>query len=315
MPIIDIVVPCYNEEECLPLTMPRLLEKLKSLIAAGKIDENSSIVMVDDGSKDKTWEVITSLHEQDPHYRGLKLSHNRGHQYALVAGVEYSAKRADASISIDADLQDDINAIDQMVEEFEKGADIVYGVRSSRETDTFFKRATAQGYYRILQKWAGVEVIYNHADFRLMSKKAMDALLEYKESALFLRGIVPELGFKTAKVTYARKEREAGQTHYSLSKMLSLAWNGVTSFSIKPLREIFRLGLLFMILSVIAMVTFGVLQGVKVLPYDGLPYILGSIFLMGGILLAAMGILGVYVGKVNYEVKKRPRYFIEETLE
>ncbi len=313
MGILYIVVPSYDEEACLLDSATQLQAKLRSLIKKGVCSPESKIVFVDDGSKDKTWSIISSLHDKDALFQGLKLSRNEGHQYACMAGLAYAADNADAAITIDADLQDDINAIDTMVLDFNQGIDVVYGVRTSRKSDTFFKRFTAEGYYKVMGKM-GVEIVNNHADFRLMSKRALKALLSFNEGNLFLRGIVPLVGYESATVGYSRKERTAGKSHYPLKKMLALAWNGITSFSVMPLSFIPKAGGVLMILSSLAMVVFGILFGIGTLPYRDLPFILGSIFLATGLILVMMGILGEYIGKINIEAKHRPHYFIEEIL-
>ena len=313
MAICSIIVPCYNEEECLPASALILKNKLLSLLEKGLCSEGSHIVFVDDGSKDSTWSLIESLHEEDRLFEGVKLSRNEGHQYALMAGLEAAVEQSDVTISIDADLQDDVNAMDEMLLDYQNGCDIVYGVRTSRKSDTFFKRTTAQGYYRFMHKM-GVEIVNDSADSRFMSKRATFALLSYEESNLFLRGIVPLIGYKSGKVGYERHERTAGVSKYPLKKMLALAWNGITSFSTKPLSAIYRLGFLILFLSVIEMTVFGILFGVAVLSFNDLPFILGSIFTMGALILLAIGIVGEYVGKINIQVKKRPHYFIEKIL-
>lgn len=308
-----IVVPCFNEEDCLPETEPIFLKKLQDLIASKAIGEKSRLVFVDDGSKDKTWSLIESYHEKCPLVMGVKLSRNKGHQYALMAGLSVALDVADATVSIDADLQDDINAIDKMVEKWGEGSDVVYGVRNDRETDSAFKKFTAEAFYKILAKM-GVDIVYNHADFRLLSNRALKALLEYKETNLFIRGIIPQLGYPSSKVTYSRKERMAGKSHYPLKKMLTLAWNGITSNSDFPLHCLLFFGIFLFAVSSIAMIVFGILYGVGVLPFYSLTFILGSIFLGVGLVLMGQGIIGEYIGKINIEVKKRPRYFIEEVL-
>jgi glycosyltransferase involved in cell wall biosynthesis len=308
-----LVVPCFNEEKCLPITEPILLSTLKGLIAKGEIDNTSRLLLVDDGSKDKTWDLIESFHAKDPLVSGVKLSRNKGHQYALFAGLSIAVSQCDATISIDADLQDDVSAIEKMVGEWKKGSDVVYGVRESRKSDSFFKRFSAEAFYKILAKM-GVEVVYNHADFRLLSKRALSGLLQYQETNLFLRGIIPQLGYPSSKVYYSRKAREAGYSHYPLSKMLALAWNGITSNSDKPLRWLTSFGLLLTVLSSLTMIVYGICYGVGVIPFSYMPFIFGSIFLMGGLLFIGLGLLGEYIGKINMEVKKRPRFFIEEVL-
>lgn len=308
-----VVVPCFNEEKCLPLTEPILLSSLQELIASKKIDETSRLLFVDDGSKDRTWELIESFHKENPLVCGVKLSRNKGHQYALFAGLSIACPLSDATVSIDADLQDDVAAIKQMVDEWQKGNDVVYGVRESRKSDSFFKRFSAEAFYKILAAM-GVEVVYNHADFRLLSKRALSSLLRYQETNLFLRGIIPQLGYPSSKVYYSRKAREAGYSHYPLSKMLALAWNGITSNSEKPLHWLTSCGILFASISSLTMIIYGICFGIGVSTFTYIPFIFGSIFLMGGLLFMGLGLLGEYIGKINMEVKKRPRFFIEEVL-
>ena len=271
-----IVVPCYNEQEVLPETSRRLLEKIEALIEQQKIDENSRILFVDDGSRDDTWNIISSLAESNKFYAGLKLSRNKGHQNALIAGLTVAKDRCDAAISLDADLQDDINAIDAMVDNFINGCDIVYGVRSSRKTDTAFKRTTAKGFYRVM-RMLGVDIIDDHADYRLMSKRALEALLQFEESNLFLRGIVPQIGFKSAVVQYERKERFAGESKYPLKKMLMFAFDGITSFSVKPIRFVTLAGAVIFCISIAAMLVllFQKLMGYTV---QGWTTLMGSIW-------------------------------------
>lgn len=311
-PILYIVVPCYNEEEVLPETTKRLGTKLGDLVAKGKVADNSRVLFVDDGSKDRTWELIRSYHEGDVRFSGVKLSRNRGHQNALLAGLMTAKDRADAVISMDADLQDDINAIDGMVDRYLAGCDIVYGVRSARDTDTFFKRFTAEGFYKFMEVM-GAEVVFNHADYRLMSKRALEALSEYREVNLFLRGLVPMLGYKTGTVEYERAERFAGESKYPLKKMLAFALDGITSLSDRPIQMILTLGL----------VTAG--GGALALPFGLRKYIVGgheedtglvlsNLWLVGGLVLTSVGVVGDYVGKIYLETKHRPRYFIENTL-
>jgi glycosyltransferase involved in cell wall biosynthesis len=312
--VLYLVVPCYNEEECLPSSAKALKEKLQSLIDASKISPESRIVFVNDGSKDQSWSLISALHDQDKAFVGVKLSRNKGHQYALEAGLSYAVNKCDATISIDADLQDDINAIDAMVDDFSKGIQIVYGVRTGRKSDSFFKRITAQGYYRFMRK-IGVEMVEEAADFRLMGKPAVQALLSYGETNLFLRGVVPQIGYPSAQVGYERKPRTAGESKYPLKKMLTLAWNGVTSFSVKPLEFLFSFGTFMAIASIVVMVVFAFLYGLNVLPFWDFTYLIACLFLACGFLLQGMGILGGYIGKINLEVKKRPAYFIETILD
>lgn len=299
-----VVVPCYNEEAVLPETTRRLGEKLHAMMAAGSISADSRVLFVDDGSRDRTWELIEQAHAQDELFTGAKLSRNRGHQNALLAGLMTAKDCADMVISMDADLQDDINAMDKFVEEYYAGHDIVYGVRSSRATDTAFKRLTGEGFYKVMRK-LGVEIVNNHAEYRLMSQRALEALSKYDERNLFLRGIVPLLGYPAAIVPYERAERFAGETKYPLKKMLSFAIEGITSFSVKPLTFITWLGILIMAISALTMIINAIAGG-------GLSLVACSIWLMGGIQLLCTGVLGEYIGKIYSEVKRRPRYFIEK---
>lgn len=299
-----VVVPCYNEEAVLPETTRRLGEKLHAMMAAGSISADSRVLFVDDGSRDRTWELIEQAHAKDELFTGAKLSRNRGHQNALLAGLMTAKDRADMVISMDADLQDDINAMDKFVEEYYAGHDIVYGVRSSRATDTAFKRLTGEGFYKVMRK-LGVEIVNNHAEYRLMSRRALEALSKYDERNLFLRGIVPLLGYPAAIVPYERAERFAGETKYPLKKMLSFAIEGITSFSVKPLTFITWLGILIMAISALTMIINAIAGG-------GLSLVACSIWLMGGIQLLCTGVLGEYIGKIYSEVKRRPRYFIEK---
>lgn len=299
-----VVVPCYNEEAVLPETTRRLGKKLHAMMAAGSISADSRVLFVDDGSRDRTWELIEQAHAQDELFTGAKLSRNRGHQNALLAGLMTAKDCADMVISMDADLQDDINAMDKFVEEYYAGHDIVYGVRSSRATDTAFKRLTGEGFYKVMRK-LGVEIVNNHAEYRLMSRRALEALSKYDERNLFLRGIVPLLGYPAAIVPYERAERFAGETKYPLKKMLSFAIEGITSFSVKPLTFITWLGILIMAISALTMIINAIAGG-------GLSLVACSIWLMGGIQLLCTGVLGEYIGKIYSEVKRRPRYFIEK---
>lgn len=307
-----MVIPCYNEEEVLPETSKRMIEKYNSLIEKNYISKKSKIMLVDDGSKDKTWSLIEKLVNDNEYFVGLKLSRNRGHQNAVLAGLMTAKDEADVVISMDADLQDDINAIDRFLEEYEKGYDVVYGVRSSRKTDTAFKRSTALAFYKLMQKM-GVEVIYNHADFRLMSKRVLMHLADYKEVNLFLRGMVPLVGFKSTTVEYERAERFAGKSKYPLKKMISFALDGITSLSVKPIRMIFSLGLVIFIISLI-MLIYALIRYIMGLTVAGWTSILGSIWLLGGIQLLAMGVVGEYIGKIYNETKARPRFIIETYL-
>lgn len=307
---IAIVVPCYNEEEMLPETTRQLLgiaERLKTECLA-----DATLLYVDDGSRDRTWELIRAHAAENPCVHGLKLAHNRGHQQALWAGLDWASEHADAAISIDADLQDDVEAILSMVREFQNGKDIVYGVRKVRTTDTWFKRVTAQGFYRFV-KWLGGDILYNHADFRLMSRRALKALQEFPERNMFLRGMVYSLGFPHSVVYYDRRERLAGESKYPFGKMLSFALDGITSFSVKPLRFIVYLGLFFILIALAAIVyaLVSYFQG-HVVP--GWSSLLVSLWFIGGAILLAVGVIGEYVGKIYSEVKRRPRYFIEQSV-
>ena len=307
-----LVVPCYNEEEVLFETSKQLLVKIRTLQESGKISGDSRVVFVDDGSKDKTWDIIKELHLKDKTISGIKLSRNRGHQNALLAGLSAVVDLADAVISLDADLQDDINAIDKMLEKYVLGNDIVYGVRSSRKKDTFFKRFTAEGFYKIMS-FLGADVVFNHADYRLLSARALEGLLGYKEVNLFLRGIIPLIGYRSDIVTYERKERFAGESKYPLRKMLSFAFEGITSLSVKPIRLIFSVGLIIFFLSIIAMgyCIFNYTIGNTV---SGWTSLIMSIWLLGGLQLIAVGVIGEYIGKVYVETKERPKFIIEEFL-
>lgn len=307
-----IVVPCYNEEEILPYSAEKLTEVIKNLIKKSKIASNSGILFVNDGSKDKTWEIIQNEYAKNPYVYGLGLAGNVGHQKALFAGLQTAAEICDFSISIDADLQDDIEVIEQMVDEYLSGADIVYGVRSERKTDTFFKRFTAQSFYRIMEMM-GVKTVYNHADFRLMSARAMKQLGQYKERNLFLRGMVPLIGYKTATVTYARKERLAGESKYPLKKMLSFAWDGITSFSIKPISMIMAFGGVIVACSVIAFI-YTLVSYFMGHVSPGWSSLMISIWFLGGVQLLFIGVVGQYVGKTYIESKERPRYNVEKFL-
>ena len=312
MKTLYLVIPCYNEQEVLPETTRRLAEKLTDLMKAKIISKESRILYVDDGSRDNTWQMIEEYHAKSPLVCGVKLAHNRGHQNALLAGLMAAKDRCDCAVSMDADLQDDVNVLDGFMEKFYEGCDVVYGVRSDRETDTGFKRITAQGYYTFLEK-LGVEIVYNHADCRLMSRRALEELSRYKETNLFLRGMVPHMGFKQDVVYFKRQERFAGESKYPLSKMLTLAWQGVTSFSVKPLKLITALGIAITRLSLFGLLTQGILAlcGIGV---GGLLPGVTSLWLLGGILLIALGLVGSYVGKLYEEVKARPRFAFEKEL-
>lgn len=312
MNCIYFVIPCYNEQEVLPITAEQLRIKYDQLLQSGLIAESSRILLVDDGSKDRTWQIISQLHQKDSRFQGVKLSRNRGHQNALLAGLMTARSFCDAAISLDADLQDDINAIDAMLQKFQDGCDIVYGVRSDRETDTVFKRCTAQGYYKFMSGMGG-ELVYNHADYRLMSRRALDGLAEFGEVNLFLRGIVPMIGYRSDIVTYARKERPAGKSKYPLKKMLAFAWEGLTSLSIRPIRMITILGTLIFLVS-IGMLIYSVIRHAMGATITGWTSLAVSIWAIGGLQLLAIGIIGEYIGKVYLETKSRPKYIIETYL-
>ena len=307
-----LAIPCYNEEEVLWDTAEKLLNKYYDMMSERKISQKSKIVFIDDGSKDSTWEIIEDLHKQNPIFQGIKLTCNRGHQNALLAGLMTLKDRADAVISIDADLQDDINVFDDMLKEYENGCDVVYGVRSKREKDSFFKRFTAEEYYRILKRM-GAKVIFNHADFRLMSRRALQAFSLYRETNIFLRGMVPLIGYKSAIVKYERAERLAGESKYPMKKMLSLAWEGVTSLSIKPIRMITWLGLFIFVVSLI-MIVYSLVSFFMGVAVSGWASTLASIWALGGLQLLAIGVIGEYLGKIYLETKRRPRFIIEQYL-
>lgn len=311
--ILYIVVPCYNEEEVLPETSRRLKEKLESLMAADKISPDSRVLFVNDGSKDKTWEIISQLHEQCSLFSGADLTRNRGHQNALLAGLMTAKDRCDMAISMDADLQDDIDAVDAMVEEYYAGCDIVYGVRSSRKKDTFFKRFTAEGFYKLMNAM-GAETVFNHADYRLMSKRALEGLAQFKEVNLFLRGIVPMIGYRTGTVTYERGERFAGESKYPLKKMLSFAMEGITSLSVKPIRMITGLGFLVFFIS-IAMLIYSIVRWAMGETIMGWASLICSVWAIGGLILLSLGVIGEYIGKIYLETKERPRFLLREVLE
>jgi glycosyltransferase involved in cell wall biosynthesis len=308
-----LVVPCYNEEEALPETARRLKNKLAALISSGRISPKSRAMLVDDGSEDGTWEIIKRLHEEDKLFAGLKLSRNTGHQNALLAGLVAAKDKADAVISLDADLQDDIDAMDKMLDAYEAGAQIVYGVRSSREKDSRFKRGSARGFYRLMAA-LGVNTVYNHADYRLMSRAALEELANFREVNLFLRGIVPLIGFKTAAVEYNRGGRLAGESKYPLKKMISLALDGITSFSAMPIRFITLLGFLIFLVS-IAFTLYTITVKFFGLTIPGWSTLVASIWILGGLQLLALGIIGEYIGKIYVETKARPRYIVEEVLD
>ena len=311
-PILFIIIPCYNEQEALPITAKRLTELTDDMIARSIIDPESRIVLVDDGSKDATWQVISDLHAGDGRFEGVKLAHNAGHMNALWAGMTLAADRCDCIISIDADLQDDVNAMYGFLEEYQKGADVVSGVRSSRKTDTWFKRTTAQGFYKGMKK-LGVEMVYNHADYRLLSRRALQALLSFGEVNMFLRGMVPMLGFKTAEVYYERGERVAGESKYPLKKMVAFAMEGITSLSNKPIRYVLLVGVLCALLG-LAMAIYVIVAVAKGHTVAGWASLMMSIWLLGGLQLMALGLIGEYVGKIYMETKRRPKFILEEHL-
>lgn len=310
--ILYLVIPCYNEEAVLHETEKRLTDKLSRMIKANLISEESKIVFVDDGSKDRTWEIISDMNASNKFVRGIKSSRNRGHQNTLLAGLMTVKDECDMAISMDADLQDDIEVLDQFVEKHYEGCEIVYGVRSARKTDTFFKKTTAESFYKLMSKM-GVDIVYNHADYRLMSKRALYELENYKEVNLFLRGIIPMIGFKTGVVEYERAERFAGESKYPLKKMLAFAWDGITSLSIKPIRFITSLGVILFIISIILLIYFvvGALMGTTI---RGWATMVVSIWALGGLQLLAIGIIGEYIGKIYMETKSRPRYIIDKYL-
>ena len=311
--ILYLVIPCYNEEAVLPETARQLLEKMNSMFERNMISRESRIMFVNDGSKDRTWEIIEELHASNPIYSGVKLSRNKGHQNALLAGLMTAKEKADMTISLDADLQDDVNVIDQMVEKYYEGNDVVYGVRSARKTDTFFKKFTAQSFYKLMQAM-GVDIVYNHADYRLMSKRALEGLSEFKEVNLFLRGIVPLIGYKSDVVTYERHERFAGESKYPLKKMLAFATDGITSFSIKPIRLITTCGFLIFMISLLMLAYFLVVHFMG-RTVTGWTSTIVSIWAIGGLQLLAIGIVGEYIGKIYLETKERPKYLIEKVLD
>lgn len=309
-PRLIIVIPCYNEQEVLPITAPQFLAKIKELSVAGMITEDSRIMFVDDGSKDRTWEIISKLSEQDEHYIGIAQSRNRGHQNAVLAGLMEAKDMCDITISIDCDGQDDINAMNGMVAAYHEGCEIVYGVRSKRDTDTFFKRFTAESFYKLLNSM-GAEVVYNHADYRLISSRALQELAKFKEVNIFLRGMVPLVGFKSTSVYYERSERAAGKSHYPLKKMLALAFDGITSLSIKPIKLIIGIGVIVAFISFIGII-WAIVEaflGKTVLGWASTTCI---ICFLSGVQLISIGVIGEYIGKIYMEVKHRPRYIISE---
>mgnify|MGYP004470829117 FL=1 len=310
-PILYIVIPCYNEQEVLPITAPLFLQKISDLSAAGKISPDSRVLFVNDGSKDRTWEIIHSLAAADEHYLGISQSRNRGHQNAVLAGLMEAKSRCDITISIDCDGQDDINAMDGMVDAYREGCDVVYGVRSKRDTDTFFKRFTAESFYKLLNAM-GAEVVYNHADYRLLSSRVLEEFAKFKEVNLFLRGMVPLVGFKSTCVTYERHERIAGESHYPLSKMLSLAFDGITSLSIKPIRFITGFGVFVALVSFIGVI-WAIVEALLGATVSGWASMTSIICFVSGVQLICLGVIGEYIGKIYMETKHRPRYIISET--
>jgi glycosyltransferase involved in cell wall biosynthesis len=309
-PVLYIVIPCYNEEEVLPITAPQFLAELEELTAKGKISPDSRVLFVNDGSKDRTWEIITELSQQDPRYLGMSQSRNRGHQSTILAGMMEAKEYCDITITIDCDGQDDITAMEKMVDAYWDGCEIVYGVRSHRETDTFFKRATAQGFYKLLGKM-GAEVVYNHADYRLVSARALEEFSKFKEVNLYLRGMFPLVGFKSTCVYYDRHSRLAGKSHYPLKKMLTLAFDGITSLSVKPIRLITGLGAIVALVGFIGVI-WAIVEAILGQTVAGWASILCVVCFMGGIQLLSLGIIGEYVGKIYMETKARPRYIISE---
>ena len=307
-----VVIPCYNEEEVLGETSRRLTLKMQELIAQGLCDETSRVLLVDDGSKDQTWQIIQKLHSENPLFEGLKLSRNRGHQNALLAGLMTAKEHCDFSISMDADLQDDMGAMDRFIAEYNNGCDVVYGVRNKRDTDTFFKRQTALGFYRLM-KGLGVDITFNHADYRLMSRRALAALSQFREVNLFLRGLAPLVGFQTGYVYYDRSERFAGESKYPFKKMLAFAIDGITSFSVKPLRMITTLGIVIFIIS-LAMLVYTLITFIVGHTVTGWTSTIASIWMIGGIQLLSLGVIGEYIGKIYNESKRRPRFIIDRYL-
>ncbi|MBQ7867726.1 MAG: glycosyltransferase family 2 protein [Clostridia bacterium] len=307
-----VVIPCYNEEEVLPETSKRLVKKMADLEKKGLITPDSRVLLVNDGSRDRTWEMICELHKENPLFEGVKLSRNRGHQNALLAGLMTAKGRCDVSISMDADLQDDMDAMDRFLEKYEEGCDIVYGVRNKRDTDTFFKRETALMFYRLM-KALGVDITFNHADYRLMSNRALEALSQIEEVNLFLRGLAPLVGFQSDVVYYDRSERFAGESKYPFKKMLAFAIDGITSFSVKPLRLITTVGLVIFVVSLL-MLLYALISWITGNAVLGWTSTLASIWMIGGIQLLCMGVIGEYIGKIYNETKRRPRFIIERYL-
>ena len=312
-PVLYIIIPCYNEQEVLPITAPMFLEKLKALVAADKISADSRILFVNDGSRDDTWQIIQKLSREEPRFTGISLSRNRGHQNALLAGLLKAKDKCDITISIDCDGQDDMDAMDAMVDAYREGAEVVYGVRSSRKSDSFFKRTTAQGFYKLMNAM-GVETVYNHADYRLLSAKVLRSFADFKEVNIFLRGMIPLVGFKSTCVYYERTPRLAGKSHYPLKKMLALAFDGITSLSIKPIRLITTFGFFVALLSLIG-ILWSVIEALTGNSGAGWASMICILCFLGGVQLLSVGVIGEYVGKIYLETKRRPRYIIEETTE
>lgn len=311
LPVLYVVIPCYNEEQVLPVTSGLFFDKIHALAKAEKISPESRVLFVNDGSKDNTWPIIRKLSEENECCEGICLSRNRGHQNALLAGLMTARRYADVTISIDCDGQDDINAMDEMIDHYHKGMDVVYGVRSKRDTDTWFKRTTAESFYKLMNA-LGARTVYNHADYRLMSRRALDGLAQFKEVNLFLRGLVPLVGYPSSIVTYERAERMAGESHYPLKKMLSFAFDGITSLSVKPIRLITALGFFISFVSVIAILWVFATKffGQTV---SGWSSMVSAIFFMGGVQLLCLGVIGEYIGKIYNETKARPRFLISES--
>ena len=310
--VLYLVIPCYHEEEVLPETSKRLTAKLGAMIEMGLISQDSKIVFVNDGSKDHTWQLIRQYHEENPMIQGINLSRNKGHQSALLAGLMTVKEYCDMAISMDADLQDDVDAIDQFVEKYYEGCEVVYGVRSERKTDSFFKRASAQSFYKLMLHM-GVEIVYNHADYRLMSRRALDEMEGFKEVNLFLRGIVPLIGFQSGVVTYERHERFAGESKYPLKKMLNFAFDGITSFSVKPIRMVTTLGIIIFAISILMLIYFLITWCIG-WTVPGWTSIVVSVWAIGGLQLLAIGIIGEYIGKIYMETKARPKFIVQEYL-
>ena len=310
-PVLYIVIPCYNEQEVLPVTSGMFLEKINSLIAKGRVAPESRVVFVNDGSKDNTWSIIQELAKSDEHFEGICLSRNRGHQNALLGGLMTVKDRCDITISIDCDGQDDINAMDEMVKAYHDGCEVVYGVRSKRDTDTFFKRFTAEGFYKLMN-WMGAQVVFNHADYRLMSSRVLNEFANFKEVNIFLRGMVPLVGFKSTSVYYERAERIAGESHYPLKKMLALAFDGITSLSVKPIRLITGFGALISVVSFLGVI-WAMIEAILGSTVAGWASTTSIVCFMGGIQLLCLGVIGEYIGKIYLETKQRPRFIIGET--